>query len=278
MRLKGWRHTVAVLGAIFRKDLRVFLSYRVNAIMRVVEPVMWITPAYFLARSFRVDGVNVGLDAYVGTSDYVSFLILGGALSAFVSAVAWGMGFSLKVDMDAGVLESNWLAPVPVWVQLVGRSLFSLALTTANVLLVSFWVWLLFGFRIAGSVAPALLTLAPLLVALYGFGLGLSGVVLISNDANNVIDIVSNNITKLCGSDFPVQVLPRPLLAIALGLPLTYAYDAFRGSLLGTRTLLPVPTEQVIIFGLMLVTVAGGMAVLSRIEKRCRDVGALARH
>jgi len=278
MRLRGWRHALAVFGAIFRKDLHVFLSYRLNAVMRVVEPVMWITPVYFLAKSFRVGGVNVGLDAYVGTSDYISFLVVGSAMSAFVSAVAWGMGFALKNEMDSGVLESNWLAPVPVWVQLVGRSLWSLALTTANVFLVGLTVWIFFGFKIAGAIVPALLTLLPLLVALYGLGLGLSGVVLLSNNANNVIDIVSNNITILCGSQFPVRVLPRPLLAMALAIPLTYAYDAVRGDLLGTRTLMPVTTERAIIAGLMFVMVAAGMAVLGRIERRCRDVGALARH
>jgi len=27
--------------------------------------------------------------------------------------VFWGMGLSLKTEMDTGVLESNWMLPVP---------------------------------------------------------------------------------------------------------------------------------------------------------------------
>jgi len=274
----GWRHHLRTLGAIFRKDLQVFLSYPVNAVMRILEPLMWMTPVYFMARSFAVDGVNIGLRAHTGTTDYMAFFIIGGAISAYVSAVFWGMGFALKNEMDTGVLESNWLTPAPLLVQMLGRSLFSLFLTTINVFVIGLCVWLLFGFEITGRVLPALITLAPLLVALYGFGLGLAGVVLITNNANYIIDIVSNNITILSGSQFPVTVLPRPLLAVSLALPLTYAYDAVRGLLLGTTTLMPLAASQGILVVLMFVSTAAGLAVFGRIQDRCRQLGTLSQH
>lgn len=276
--LTGWRHHLRTLGAIFRKDVQVFLSYPVNAVMRILEPVMWMTPVYFMARSFAVDGVNVGLRAHTGTTDYMAFFVVGSAISAYVSAVFWGMGFALKNEMDTGVLESNWLTPAPLLVQMLGRSLFSLFLTTVNVSVIGVSVWLLFGFEITGRVLPALITLAPLLVALYGFGLGLAGVVLITNNANYLIDIVSNNITILSGSQFPVAVLPRPLLAVSLALPLTYAYDAVRGQLLGTTTLMPLAAAQGILVVLMFVSTAAGIAVFGHIQDRCRQLGTLAHH
>lgn len=276
--LNGWSHHLRALGAIFRKDLQVFMSYPVNAVMRILEPLMWMTPVYFMARSFAVDGVNVGLHAYTGTTDYMAFFMIGGAISAYVSAVFWGMGFALKNEMDTGVLESNWLTPAPLLVQMLGRSLFSVFLTTINILTIGTIVWLLFGFEFTGKVLPALVTIAPLLIALYGFGLGLAGVVLISNNANNIIDLVSNNITILSGAHFPVSVLPRPLLAVSLALPLTYAYDAVRGQLLGTTTLMPLPLAQGILVAFMFVTVAGGLIVFGRIQDRCRQMGTLAQH
>ncbi|MDP2872229.1 MAG: ABC transporter permease [Bacillota bacterium] len=276
--LKGWPQHLRALGAIFRKDLQVFMSYPVNAVMRILEPLMWMTPVYFMARSFAVDGVNIGLRAYTGTTDYVAFFVLGAAISSYVSAVFWGMGFALKNEMDTGVLESNWLTPAPLLVQMLGRSLFSLFLTTVNMLMIGCCVWLLFGFEFTGRVLPALLTVAPLLVALYGFGLGLAGVVLITNNANNIIDLVSNNITILSGAHFPVTVLPRPLLAISLALPLTYAYDAVRGQLLGTTTLMPIAMAQAILVAFMFVTVTAGLIVFGRIQDRCRQMGTLAHH
>lgn len=276
--LKGWRHYLRALGAIFRKDLQVFLSYPVNVVMRILEPLMWITPVYFMARSFAVDGANVGLHAYTGTTDYLAFFVLGAAVSAYVNAVFWGMGFALKNEMDTGVLESNWLTPAPLLVQMLGRSLFSLFLTTVNVVVIGTCVWLLFGYELTGRVLPALFTVAPLLVALYGFGLGLAGVVLITNNANYIVDIVSNNITILSGSQFPVAVLPRPLLAISLALPLTYAYDAIRGQLLGTTTLMPLALARGILVVFMFVCAFAGITVFGRIQDRCRQMGTLAHH
>ena len=216
-RLSGWRHYLRAVWAIFKKDVLVFLSYPMNAVMRLIEPVMWITPVYFLSRAFAVDGKNIGLEAFSGTTDYMAFLVLGSFISSFVSAVFWGMGFSLKNEMDTGVLESNWLTPVPVMVQLIGRSLYSLFITVVNGVSIGLIVWLLFGFEFVGPLLPALLVMLPLLIALYGFGFGLAGVVLMTNNANNVIDIVSNNITVLSGSQFPITVLPRPIMAISLG-------------------------------------------------------------
>ncbi len=277
-RLSGWRHAILAIWAIFRKDLQVFLSYPLNALMRVVEPVMWLTPVYFMSKSFQVNGVNVGLQAYAGTTDYMAFLILGGLVSSYVSAVFWGMGFSLKNEMDSGVLESNWLTPVPVLVQLVGRSLFSIFLTTLNSISIALACWLLFGFSFIGNAIPALITLIPLIIALYGFGFALAGVVLLTNNANNIIDIVSNNITILSGSQFPINVLPRPLMAISLAIPLTYGYDAIRGLLMRTTTILPIATEQAILVVFMFVTFAAGYVIFRRIETRCRSLGTLAQH
>src|SRR5688500_19404164 len=68
--------------------------------------------------------------AYIGTNNYMSIILVGTVLSNSILTVFWGMGNALKEDMDAGVLESNWLTPVSRLLILVGRTLTSL-LTTA---------------------------------------------------------------------------------------------------------------------------------------------------
>ncbi len=270
---------MSAIYAITRKDIKIFFSYPVNAIFRIVEPIMWIAPVYFLAKSFQVAGENVGFGQYAGTTDYMAFLILGSIVGSFVSAVLWGMGFSLKSEMDSGVIESNWLTPIPLWVQLIGRSLFSLFITTLNSLSVAFLVWLLFRFNIAASgILPAIITLIPLLLALYGLGFGIASLVLITNNANNIIDISNFIIATLSGSDFPIIVLPRFILAISLALPLTYGFDAIRGVILGTNTLLPIHTEQLILVGFMIIGIILGGYILKRVEKYCKTIGNIGFH
>ena len=42
------RRQFSVIGAIAWKDLRILLRYPANALMSVVEPIMWLAPAYFM--------------------------------------------------------------------------------------------------------------------------------------------------------------------------------------------------------------------------------------
>lgn len=272
------RNYLIAIKAIIKKDAKIFFRYPANAVFRIVEPILWITPVYFLSKAFQISGENIGFSQYSGTTDYMAFLVIGSIVSSFVSAVMWGMGFSLKNEMDVGVIESNWLTPIPLWVQLIGRSIFSLIMTTVNALTVAFLVWLMFGFNIAGGILMAIVTLLPMLIALYGLGFGIASLVLITNNANNIIDITNFCLSMMSGESFPITVLPRVLIPISLALPITYGYDAIRGILLNTKTLLPIPVEQGILVLFMIIGIFVGYRILKWVEKYCRTKGNIAFH
>jgi len=264
--------------AIFKKDMKIFFRYTVNAILSILEPIIWVTPVYFLSKSFQIGGKNIGFAQYTGTTDYVAFLVMGSIVASFVSAVLWSMGFSLKNEMDVGVIESNWLTPVPLWVQLVGRSIFSLFSTIVSTLIVAFLIWLLFGFSISGSILSSIVTLIPLLIGLYGLGFGIAGLVLITNNANNIIDITNATLNMICGAEFPITVLPKAIMAISLVIPLTYGFDSIRGILLGTKTLLSIHTEQLILVLFMGISIFLGIFILNKVEKYCKTIGNIGFH
>ncbi len=281
MRPLGQRTFGSHLRAVFaiaKKDALHFFRYPLNALFRVLQPIIWLAPVYFLGKSFAGPGGNSGFAGYAGTADYMSFITIGAVLSSFVSSVFWGMGYSLKTEMDSGVLESNWLTPLPRPLFLIGQTIASLALTTltsTGIVLLGGW---LFRFRVTGNAFAALLVMIPLLLALYGFGFAFAGLVLLLKEANTLVDVSDYAVSLLSGSQFPVQVLPPPLLTISLALPLTYGYDAVRGLLLGSTTLLPIPVEV----GILLVFMAGmgalGYAVFKRVERRCQRLGTIGMH
>ena len=274
----NWRSHCRALLAIARKDWRQYWRYPLNAVSAVFQPVIWLTPVYFMGQAFSVNGEARGFAAYSGTADYMSFVLLGTALSNFISAVFWGMGYSLKNDMDTGVLESNWLTPTPRLLLLAGRTLTSLLVTAITSLVMLAVAGLIFGFRPTGNVLAALLTVLPMLVGLYGFGFAFAALVLIMREANTLVDVSSFLVQIFSGSNFPVNALPRWLLPVSLALPLTYGYDAVRGWLLGTRTLLPIYQELVILVVFMFVMIALGAAAFRRLERRVRMLGTLGQH
>jgi ABC-2 type transport system permease protein len=274
----NWQSYLRAVLAIARKDWLHFTRYPLNAAFRLLQPLIFLTPLYFLGKSFASPSGNTGFAAYAGTTDFMSFALVGAVLSSYVSAVFWGMGFSLKTEMDTGVLESNWLLPVPRLLFLVGQTVASLAITTltgAGLLLLG---GLLFGFHLGGNLLAAAAVLAPLLIALYGFGFAFAGLVLLLRDANTLVDVADYLVSLLSGSQFPVEALPRLLLPLALALPTTYGYDAVRGSLLGTSTVLPIPVELGILLVSMVLLVAFGTIVFRLVARRCRLHGTLGSH
>jgi ABC-2 type transport system permease protein len=274
----SWRSYVRATLAIAKKDWITFFRYPMNALFRVIEPIAWLTPVYFLGRSFAGPGGNAGFAAYTGTADYMSFILIGAVLSSYIGAVFWGMGYALKSEMDAGVLESNWLMPVPRALMLVGRTLANLVITTVNSAGMLLLAWLLFGFRASGNVLAAALPLVPMLVALYGFGFAFAALVLLMRDANTLIDVSNFVVSLLSGSQFPVNVLPRLLLPVALAIPLTYGFDSVRALLLGSTPLLPVAYELAILIGFMAIMTPTGYLIFKRVEHRCKTLGTLGQY
>jgi ABC-2 type transport system permease protein len=266
------------LWAIARKDWRQYWRYPLNAVSSVLQPIVWLTPVYFMGLAFSTNGQAQGFAAYSGTTDYMSFILVGTALSNFVGSVFWGMGYSLKNDMDAGVLESNWMAPMPRPLLLVGHTLTSLAVTSLTSLGMLGVAGLLFGFRPTGNTLAAVLTALPMLLGLYGFGFAFAALVLLVREANTLVDVSNFLVTLLSGDSFPINSLPRWLMPVALALPLSYGYDAVRGWLLGTRTLLPIGTEIIVLLVFMVAMIVLGLLVFNDLERRVRVRGTLGQH
>ena len=266
------------LYVIARKDWKVFWRYPLNAVSNIFQPIIWITPVYFMGKAFSTNGQALGFAAYSGTGDYMSFILLGTVLSNFILTVFWGMGYALKNDMDAGVLESNWLTPVSRLLILVGRTLTSLLTTAITSMIMLVIAGALFGFRPTGNTLAAFLTAIPMLIGLYGFGFAFAGLVLLMREANTLVDVGSFLVQGFSGTNFPVQSLPTWLIPVALALPLTYGLDAVRSWLLETKTILPLNVEIILLIVFMFVMLWFGAWIFYRVERRVRTLGTLGQH
>jgi ABC-2 type transport system permease protein len=266
------------LYVIALKDWKVFWRYPLNAVSNIFQPIIWVTPIYFMGKTFSTNGEALGFAAYSGTGDYMSYILLGTVLGNFILTVFWGMGFALKEDMDAGVLESNWLTPVPRILILVGRTLASMLVTTITSGIMLLFAGALFGFHPTGNVLAAFLTAIPMLMGLYGFGFAFAAIVLVMREANTLVDVGSFLVQGFSGTNYPVKSLPYFLIPIAMMLPLTYGLDAVRGFMLKTQTLLPLNVEVLLLIVSMFVMLWFGAWIFNRIERRVRTLGTLGQH
>ncbi len=196
------------------------------------------------ADSFR-SGLRVRLPGHESTEEYVGFVILGGAMTAFWLNVLWSMGAQLYWERSSGNLEIYIMAPGSMMAVLAGMALGGMILTfvrasvimTVGVLLfqipfapVSWWL-LVFTF---------LLTL----LALYGLGMMFASVFLLwGREAWHIVNLLQEPVYLLTGMNFPLRVFPTALASIAAVIPLTAGMDAMRQLLFAADGFWPLSVE-----------------------------------
>lgn len=274
----GHASNLRALFAIARKDWKQYWRYPLNAVSSIFHPLIWLAPVYFMGKAFSVNGQAEGFAQYSGTADFMSFILLGTILTNFINSVFWGMGYALKEDMDSGVMESNWLTPIPRLLILTGHSLANLTVTTITSSGMLVAASLLFGFRASGDVLQAFIPVIPMMIGLYGFGFAFAALVLIMREANTMVDVSSFLVQIFSGANFPINALPKWLLPVSLALPLTYGLDAVRGFLLKTPTILPIYWELILLVVFMALMLWLGSWAFNSLERRVRKLGTLGQH
>lgn len=278
MKLDNLRRILIVMRARFIISMKMYFRYPINFIMTLFDPLMWLSPFYFMAKSFDKDGSMAGFQQYAGNSDIIGFLVLGYMISAYVSTVFWTMGFSLKEEMRQGVLESNWSAPVNRIILMISKSLFNFCATTFEVILTGIVCHFAFGFNINSGILKAIAFLIPGIIGMLGLGLAVGALVLLAKEANGIIDLSSALVSAFSGSYFPVKVMPRAIIFVSLALPLTYLFDSTRAILIDQSSLFPLGSEFIIILISMLAFCMAGSWIFMRVERRCRKLGILGTH
>jgi ABC-2 type transport system permease protein len=181
-------------------------------------------------------------------SEYIGFVVLGGAMSAFWFNVLWSMASQLYWEKETGNLSLYIIAPTSLMSILLGMALgglLSTALRAVIILLVGSWM---FQVQYAVTSFWALFLVFMLtMAALYGMGMMMASLFLFFNrEAWHIANLIEPPVMLFSGFYFPVKAFGFWPAIVASIIPLTMGMDAMRqlafpaGQTLG---LLPVRTE-----------------------------------
>lgn len=273
------RNEARAAWAVARKELRIFARYRLNAVNQVVQPLYQVlVPGILLGATFAIGGEAVGLAETAGTTDIVGYLFLGMLALNLASAGFWGVAFSIRMELDAGTLEPAWLTPTrreTFIVGLTGAALLVAVVSTAILVLIGIWI---FGAEMAPRLAIALPVLAIASIGVLGIGYLVGAVVMRMREANFFVDAADFIFVALSGAAFPILVLPDAIRWVSYLLPTTHALDLMRVAALGTRPLLPLPVEWLMLVVTSVALLVVGRATWLRTEHRLRVRGTLGQH
>jgi ABC-type polysaccharide/polyol phosphate export permease len=121
------------------------------------------------------------------------------------------------------------------------------------------------------------------LLGTFGMGFAFAALTLyIREAAQNAVNFLQFGLLILCANFFPFAALPPALRAVSRAIPLAYAVDAFRSTMMGYPPGFPelasIQTETVIVtlFGLLMPVL--GYGLYRRAEKSARLHGTLSKY
>jgi len=162
--------------------------------------------------------------------EFVGFVILGGAMTAFWLNVLWSMASQLYWEKETGNLSLFLIAPISRMSILAGMAVGGMFATTVRA--VSTMVIGILVFGVAFSLSdPLMLALVFIvtLIALYGMGMMFASLYLIfGREAYHVSSLMTEPIYLVSGFYFPVKQLGFWTAMGASVIPITLGLDALR--------------------------------------------------
>jgi ABC-2 type transport system permease protein len=261
------------------KEWKIELTYRVDFIRGMLEPLIFVFPYVLFAIALMGGRTSSVLEGLTGVSDGITYTIIGYIFMGFLNTAIWGMGFALRKEQWYGTLESVFVMPVPRWVYVMGMGLHS---TLHQGIILSFQilvVYILFGLILdIQGILPILVLVALMLISLVGLGLMVSGLALIFKEGWIVSEVLYSLITIVTPIAYPLAVLPPLLQRISRVMPTTYAITGIRHFLVAENmefTLMTAYTRLIIIGVCWVVT---GLIMFHIVDGRVRREGTLAEY
>ncbi len=213
---------------------------------------------------------------------YVGFVVLGGAMTAFWLNVIWMMAQQLWWEKSQGNLELYFAAPMSFMSVLFGMAIGGFVMSSTRAVVVLVVATLLYGVSFSVDQWALLLAVFFLtLAALYGLGMVLAGLFLMwGREAWHLTQFLQEPVYFVSGLNFPVGrlgmlgALAVALIPLAVGLDamrqLAFADDAYPA---GT----PPPEVEVLILAAMTVFfLVVARFVLRILERMARHEGRLS--
>jgi ABC-2 type transport system permease protein len=212
--------------------------------------------------------------------DYIGFVVIGGAMTAFWLNVMWLMASQLYWEKENGNLALFIMSPASLMAILLGMALGGLVATMTRAIIIIALGTLLFQIPFVISDWGQLLAVFTLtMAALYGLGMLLASLFLLwGREAWQISITLQEPIYFMSGFYFPIRSFGFAIAATSSLLPLTLGLDAMRQLTFATGPtfgFLPVQVEIGGLFVLAILFVAAAKYWLDFMTKKAAAEGTL---
>jgi ABC-2 type transport system permease protein len=266
-------------GRVIRSNLRAVIGRAYPRVIGLTREPSWLFFEIFLP-FLAVSAFVFVYRALGAPEEYIGFVVLGGAMTAFWLNVVWMMAAQFYWEKDQGNLELYFTAPMHLMSILAGMAIGGLVMTSSRALAVIGIGSLLYGvtYDIEQPLLLAgvfLLTMIPL----YGMGMLFASLFLLwGREAYHLAELLQEPIYFLGGVNFPLRAIGPVVGVVMATLPLGVGLDAMRQLAFassGVQGVLSVGAEVLILAAMGVVFLVAARLALGYLEQLARREGRL---
>ena len=262
--------------AFLRRDFSQAISYRLAFFMQLGGILFNVAIFYFMAQLFG-SAIASQLETYGG--DYFSFVLIGLAFTGFMGLSLSSFAQSVREGQMMGTLEIMLLSPTRLSAILLSSSIWSYLLTTFRVIVYLILGALVFGASLnQANYGAALLVLLLSIASFSGIGIISAAFVLLTKKGDPIAWALTGASSLLAGVYYPVAVLPDWLEPVSRILPLTYALDAMRLSMLQGNSIYELRFDILVLLAFTLVLTPLSFFIFRQALRRAKKEGSLIQY
>ena len=237
-------------------------------LFEVVMPMLAVCSYVFVYRALKAP------------EEYIGFVVMGGAMTAFWMNVLWSMSSQLYWEKETGNLALYIMAPNSMMAILLGMALGGMVATLLRSIVIIVLGSMMFDIQYTVANPYQLFAVFALsMTALYGMGMMFaSAFLLFGREAWAVSDLIQEPVNLVSGFYFPIKSLPFWVAAAASLIPLTLGLDAMRQLVFpsGFRMGFLTPAVEIgVLAGLCIFFLVGAKLLLAYTEKLAIREGRL---
>ena len=256
-------------GAIFKRDLLIFMSYRTRFASTVVSRLVSLILFYYVSRLVASKAV--------GSSDeYFAFVVVGLIIFGVLTSTLASPVATLRAELQAGTFERMVVSPFGAVRSIASLLAFPLALALLLSLVSLAFAGAAFGLELRWATVPLAFPAGLLgALAFAPFGLAMTAAVVVFKQTNAGATVIITGVSLFAGVYFPISLLPGWIRWTSDVQPFTPAVDLMRNLLVGTPLHESAVAEVAKLVGFAVVTLPLALLLLRFAVNRSRARGTI---
>lgn len=253
--------------------------YPLRILTRFIGPILWVVPFLLFGKAVLGGTDSSTLYELTGIAHMPTFILVGTIITSISFNMLWLMSFAIRLESYRGTFESIYSCPVNKFTFFLGKLLASVAWSSTYIVGLLLLGVLVLDVQFVWSRLPDMLVgIILLFLAMYGFGLVISGFLLVYKESHTIIHFLDGLISLVVPMAYPLAVLPLFMQKISLMLPMTRSVIASRDMLIMGESLFQQGDHILILAAYIFIAIPLGYKFFMFMENKAKMKGVLHKY